>query len=98
MNKIIRYVLIGLGLIILLPIVAVGIFAAVFDANAYKQDLSNLVLEETGRDLQFQGDVSLTFYPALGMQLGAVSFANAAGFGEAPMVRISEASVSVDVL
>jgi AsmA protein len=98
MKKLIRYVLIGLVVIVVLPVVAVGIFVAVFDANAYKQDMSSLVLEHTGRELQFQGDVSLTIYPALGMKLGGLSFANAAGFGVSPMVRIGEASISVDLL
>ena len=32
------------------------------------------------------------------MQLGAVRFANAPGFGDLPMVAIGEASVSVDVM
>ncbi len=98
MKKIIRYVLIGLAVLIILPIVAVGLFVAVFDANAYKQDMSSLVLEETGRELQFQGDVSLMIFPSLGMKLGAMSFANAPTFGESPMVRIGAASISVDVL
>ena len=98
MKKLIRYVLIGVAVIVVLPIVAVGVFVAVFDANAYKQEMSSLVLEHTGRELQFQGDVSLTIYPALGMRLGGLSFANAAGFGASPMVRISEASISVDLL
>jgi AsmA protein len=98
MQKIIRYFLIGLAVVIILPIVAVGLFVAVFDANAYKQDMSSLVLEETGRELQFQGDVSLMIFPSLGMELGAMSFANAPSFGESPMVRIGAASISVDVL
>ena len=98
MKKLIRYVLIGLAVIVVLPIVAVGIFVAVFDANAYKQDMSSLVLERTGRELRFQGDVGLTIYPALGMKLGGLSFANAAGFGASPMVQIGEASISVDLL
>lgn len=98
MPKIIRYILLALALVIILPIIAVGIFVTVFDANAYKQDLSALVQKQTGRELQFQGDVSMTLYPALGMQLGEMRFANAAGFGELPMLRIGAASVSVDVL
>jgi AsmA protein len=98
MKKIIRYVLIGFAVVIILPIVAVGLFVAVFDANSYKQELSSLVLEETGRELQFQGDVSLMIFPSLGMELGAMSFANAPTFGESPMVRIGAASISVDVL
>ncbi len=51
-----------------------GIFVATFDANLYKQELSDLVREQTGRDLQFFGDVGLTIYPALGMKIGAMSF------------------------
>ncbi len=97
MKKLLRYLFIGLGAVILLLVATVGIFVALFDANAYKDDLSGLVLEQTGRELRFEGDVSLTFFPALGMKLGAMSFANAPGFGELPMLRIREASISVDV-
>ncbi len=77
--------------------VAAGIFVATFDANLYKQDLSDLVRQQTGRELQFFGDVSLTIYPALGMKLGAMSLSNAPGFGAQSMVKINKASISVDV-
>ncbi len=63
-----------------------GIFIATFDANEYKQDLADLVREQSGRDLQFYGDVGLTFYPALGMKLGALSLSNAKGFGFIPII------------
>ena len=97
MKKIIRYLVIGLGAAIAFLIAVVAIFVAVFDANAYKQDLTELVREATGRELQFHGDVDLTIFPALGMKLGAMSFSNAAGFGELPMIKVKEASISVDV-
>ena len=97
MNKIIRYFIIGLGAAIAFLIAVVAIFVAVFDANAYKQDLTELVREATGRELQFHGDVDLTIFPALGMKLGAMSFSNAAGFGALPMIKVREASISVDV-
>jgi len=92
-----RYLVLGLVAGIAFLVAAVAIFAALFDANAYKQDLSDLVREHTGRELRFQGDVDLTIYPALGMKLGALSFSNAEGFGELPMIRVGEASISVDV-
>jgi len=76
---------------------AAGIFVATFDANSYKQELSDLVREQTGRDLQFFGDVGLTIYPALGMKIGAMSFSNEPGFGAQPMVKVNKASISVDV-
>jgi AsmA protein len=97
MQKIIRYLVIGLVAGIAFLIAAVAIFVAVFDANAYKQDLTELVREATGRELQFHGDVDLTIYPALGMKLGAMSFSNAAGFGALPMIKVKEVSISVDL-
>ena len=98
MKKILRYVFLGLLAGIVFLVATVAIFAAFFDANAYKQDLSDLVREQTGRELRFDGDVEMTIYPALGVRLGAMQFANAEGFGELPMIRVGEASVSVDVV
>ena len=97
MKKIIRYLLSIIVVAIVFLVASVAIFIAVFDANAYKQDLSDLVREQTGRELEFHGDVSLTIYPALGMKLGAMSFSNAAGFGARPMIKVGEASISVDM-
>ena len=97
MKKIFR--LIGLTLVVAIAFlaVAIGAFVALFDPNAYKDDLSSLVRDATGRDLQFHGDVELTIYPALGMKLGSMSLSNAPGFGAQPMVKVAAASVSVDV-
>ncbi|MFT5738979.1 MAG: AsmA protein [Gammaproteobacteria bacterium] len=97
MKKVIRFLIIGIVAAVALLVVITVIFLSVFDANDYKDDLSTLVKEQTGRDLVFSGDVSLTFFPALGMKLGAMSFANAPGFGSEPMVKINEASISVDI-
>ncbi|MFV2032003.1 MAG: AsmA family protein, partial [Gammaproteobacteria bacterium] len=74
-----------------------GIFLATFDANQYKQNLSDLVREQTGRELEFFGDVKMTIYPALGLKLGAMSLSNAQGFGAQSMVKVNKASISVDV-
>ena len=97
MKKIFKFLFIGVVAAIAFLVAVVAIFVAVFDANAYKDDLSELVREQTGRDLQFHGDVGLTIYPALGMKLGAMSFSNAAGFGAQPMIKVTEASISVDL-
>ncbi len=96
--KIVKYLLLALGSLLLLFVIGLGIFIATFDANAYKQELSSLVLQKTGRELEFEGDVGLTFYPSLGMKLGALRFANAPGFGDRPMLAVEQASVSVDLL
>ncbi|MBT8435642.1 MAG: AsmA family protein, partial [Gammaproteobacteria bacterium] len=97
MKKIIRYLIIGVVAAVAFLVAMVAIFVTVFDPNAYKQDLTELVREQTGRELQFHGDVDLTVFPALGMKLGAMSFSNAEGFGALPMVKVKEASISVDL-
>jgi AsmA protein len=96
-RKIIKLCLTVIGVAVVFVVVIAGVFIATFDANQYKQDLSDLARDSTGRDLQFYGDVGLTFYPALGMELGALSLSNAAGFGSEPMVKVNKVSISVDV-
>ncbi len=96
--KLVKYLLLAAGALLLLFVIGLGIFIATFDANAYKQELSDLVRKQTGRELRFEGDVGLTFYPSLGMSLGRLSFANAPGFGKRPMLAVEKASVSVDLL
>ncbi len=82
---------------LLFVVLATGIFLATFDANQYKQELSDLVRQATGRELEFFGDVNLTIYPALGMKLGAMSLSNAPGFGAQSMLKVNKVSISVDV-
>ena len=97
MKKILRLLFIGIAAATVFFVAVIAIFLSTFDPNAYKEDLSNLVREHTGRDLQFHGDVEMTLYPALGMKLGAMSFSNAEGFGAQPMVKVRQASISVDL-
>ncbi len=96
--KILKILLAGIGLILVVTVLAVVVFLATFDANQYKQDLAQTIQQQTGRELVFEGDIGLTFYPALGMNLGSMRFANAPGFGDQPMLAVQAASVSVDLL
>ncbi len=96
--KIFKYLMLTIGALILLVVIIVGVFLATFDANQYKTELSDLVREQTGRELAFQGDIGLTLYPALGMKLGSLTLSNAAGFGNQPMLSVNKVSASVDVL
>jgi len=96
--KIVKLLASAVGLLAALVILAVAVFALTFDANEYKQELSALVKQHSGRELVFSGDIGLSLYPALGMKLGAMSLSNADGFGDKPMLRVEQASVSVDLL
>ena len=72
MKKIFRYTLLSIaGLLVVLTGLAAYI-AATFDPNQYKPQIMQLVKDKTQRTLQL-GDIKLSFFPSLGVKLGALS-------------------------
>lgn len=98
MSRALRLSLIGFGITIALICVAVGIFAATFDLNDYKGRIQQAVKDETGRTLTFGGDLRLSFFPGIGVELGSVSMSNSRGFGDTPMVSADSGRVTVRIL
>jgi AsmA protein len=58
--------------------------------------LAEQVKAETGRDLTFSGDVSISFWPILGLETGPVTFGNADWAGSEPMLSAESLSFGVD--
>ena len=98
MGNIMKFGLIGLAVCLALVIISALVFAAVLDPNDYKDRIAKAVFDETGRTLTFDGDIKLTFFPRLGVTLGALSLSNADGFGPDPMASVRSARVSVRIL
>ena len=55
---------------------AAAIFVATFDANRYKPEIEQLVLENTGRVLTIDGDVHLTLFPNIGAEVGQATLSD----------------------
>ena len=73
MNKIIKYVLYGIGGIVLLSLLVAGYFAATFNPNDYKDEIVKLVKDKKERTLHIDGDIKLNFWPKIGADLGKLS-------------------------
>lgn len=56
------------------------LLSVVVDPNKYKGDIARLVQEQTGRELTFEGDVKLSFFPWLGLETGGVTLGNNPAF------------------
>lgn len=73
-----------IGIISLVVVLAIsGVIAylvATVDLDQIKQQISETVKKETGRDLQIKGKLDLNFFPWLGVAIGETHFGNAAGF------------------
>lgn len=88
-----------LGIVLLVLFIAVaGVLYAVVDTERIKTTLTDIVREETGRELAFQGEVGLSVFPWLGVELGPVSLSNAPGFGDEPFASVRRTSVKVKLM
>jgi len=98
MNKTLKTVLLIVGALIALFVAACAILVATVDPNAYKAEISTAVKDATGRELVFEGDIGLHFFPWLGLNVGPVALGNAPGFAPAEMVRVNKAMASIRIL
>ncbi len=74
--------------IVLVAIIAVIGFALTFDPNDYKPQIAAQVEKQTGRSIQFNGDISVTLFPWLGAVTEDVVLANAEGFEPDAMLKV----------
>ncbi len=93
--KIIGVLLGGIIILIAAALISIILF---FDPNEYKPQISQAVEEATGRQLAIDGDIGLSLFPWLGMELGQITLSNATGFGDTPFAHIDGAEVKLKLL
>jgi len=98
MGKLFKFIGWLVGILVVLVIAAVVLVPMFFDPNDYKDQITAKVKEATGRELAIGGDIGLSLFPWLGVELEKVELSNAAGFGERPFVAFEEAQVRVKLM
>ncbi|MGH8730907.1 MAG: AsmA family protein, partial [Burkholderiales bacterium] len=68
--KLLKWILIAVGGVVVLFAGVLAFIAVTFDPNQYKGQVADLVKEKTQRTLTIEGDIRLTLFPRLGVQLG----------------------------
>ncbi|MDQ7074368.1 MAG: AsmA family protein [Gammaproteobacteria bacterium] len=96
--KSLKWVLLSLLSLLLLVFIVAGIMLYTLDPNEHKTMISEQVKTATGRDLNIKGDIQLSLFPWLGFELGEISLSNAAGFGDAPFVKLRGAQLKLALL
>ena len=86
--------------VVVLGLVAVMAVALLFlvDPNDYKDQIASQVETHTGRTLSIEGDMALSIFPWLGLDIGRTRLSNAEGFGDQPMARMDAVQVRVKLL
>lgn len=90
-------------LIVVASVVGIAVLALVavllfFDPNDYREQISAGVRDATGRDLTIEGELSLSIFPWLAIEMGPVSLGNAEGFSDLPFMQFKHASLSVRIV
>ncbi|MEA3277063.1 MAG: AsmA family protein [Pseudomonadota bacterium] len=87
-----------LAALLLLLMAAAILIPRVVDINDFKDDIKARVMAATGRELTIEGDLRLSVFPWLGVELNGASLADAPGFGEEPFAQIEQAQVRVRLI
>ena len=95
MGKLIKWLLGAAVAIIVLLALAITAVVMFFDPNDYKDDIALALSDATGRTVTLDGDLTLSVFPWLAIETGAVSVSNAQGFGDEPMFSIGRARAGV---
>ena len=94
-GKIIGWLIAALVAVFVLGAVAFILF---FDANDFRDEIARAAENATGREVTIEGDVGVTIFPWLAVDIGQTSLGNAPGFGDQPFAKIERARMSVRLL
>lgn len=98
MKKVIKIVGFAVGLVVLLVVVAAIALPFIINPNDYKPEIAQAAKQYTGRVLTLKGDIRLSVFPWLGLELGETELSNARGFGNKPFIRMQRVSIKVKLL
>ena len=98
MGKLLKIILGLVAVLVVVIIAAAIILPMVVDPNDYKDEIAAAVEKHTGRTLSLQGDIGLSVFPWLGLDIGPTTISNAAGFDEPHMASMEAVQVRVKLM
>ncbi len=95
MGRLVRILFLAIAGAVGLAVVAAVALFLFFDPNDFRDDISAQVKAATGRDLVIEGDLSLSVFPWIAVNIGRTQLGNAEGFSDEPFFSFEEAKLSV---
>ena len=90
----------GIVLGVLVALIAVALIGVrlFVNPNDFKGRIEKAVKEQTGRELDLPGDIKLSVFPGIALELGPVSLSNPTGFPADPFVQVKHIGLHVRLL
>lgn len=98
MSRVLKIVLGVFAVLVVLVLAAAALIMFVVDPADYRDRITQAISEETGRSARIEGDISLSFFPTIGFEVGRMSLGNPPGFGDEPFVEIGSAAIGARVM
>ena len=98
MGRLVKFFLYFIAAIVAIFLIAAISFFLLFDANDFRDDFAAQVKKATGRELTIAGDIEVSLFPWLAIDIGETHLGNAAGFSDEPFVSFNEARLSVRIM
>lgn len=87
-----------IAVVVILAVAGLIALPFVVDPNDYKQQISEQVEKATGRTLSLDGDIGLSVFPWVALELGPLSLSNAEGFDAEHFAKIDAAQVRIKLV
>ncbi|PMG75662.1 cell envelope biogenesis protein AsmA [Shewanella sp. 10N.286.51.B7] len=87
-----------LGIMASLILILVVYLTVFFDLNSFKPQIVDAVKDQTGREFAIKDDLSWSFFPSIGINLGGITLSNPENFAPATFVEINEAVANVALM
>ncbi len=98
MGRIFKFIAYFIAAAVALMVIAVITVMVLFDVNDYREEFERVVQKSTGREFVIEGDIGISFFPWLAIEIPSTRLGNAAGFGDEPLASFDSASLSVRLL
>jgi AsmA protein len=98
LRKITQYVLVGCLALLLALVIAVCLIPFIVNPNDYKDDIAALIKNKTGRDVAFEGDITVSVFPWVGLKTEKMVISNALGFQDLPFITVAKSDINVKLL
>lgn len=95
MMKILKYALYAFIALIVIVVALIAFIATTFNPNDYKQKVIDIVKSEKDRTLKLDGDISLTYWPKIGANLGKISISEQASDKEFASINSLKVALAV---
>ena len=96
--RILKLVGIALGGLVALLVIVLLAVRTLVNPNDYKDRIARAVKNSTGRELDLPGEIKLSVFPWIALELGPASLGNPPGFGDEPFAAVRHAALRVRLL